>query len=59
MVRAGAPKPLWADCIEFEAYVQSHTAWDIYKLGSQDFTLIQFGLIVRREWIAALAGQLC
>jgi len=32
MVRAGAPKPLWADCIEFEAYVQSHTAWDIYKL---------------------------
>ena len=32
MVRAGAPKPLWADCIEFEAYVQSNTAWDIYKL---------------------------
>ncbi len=32
MVRAGAPKPLWADCIELEAYIQSNTAWDIYKL---------------------------
>ena len=26
MVRAGAPKPLWADCIELEAYIQSNTA---------------------------------
>ena len=32
MVQAGAPKPLWADCIEFETYVQSNTAWDLYKL---------------------------
>ena len=32
MVRAGAPKALWADCIEFEALIQSHTAWDIYEL---------------------------
>ena len=32
MVRAGAPKPFWADCIELEAYVQSNTAWDIYML---------------------------
>ncbi len=35
MVRAGAPKPLWADCIEYEAYIQSNTAWDIYKLGGE------------------------
>ena len=26
MVQAGVPKPLWADCIEFEAYVQSNAA---------------------------------
>ena len=32
MVRAGAPKPFWADAIEWEAYLQSNTAWDIYKL---------------------------
>ena len=32
MVRAGAPKPFWADAIEFEAYVQSHTCWPIYEL---------------------------
>ena len=32
MVRAGAPKPFWDDFIELEAYIQSNTAWDIYKL---------------------------
>ena len=32
MVRAGAPKPFWADAIKWEAYLQSNTAWDIYKL---------------------------
>ena len=32
MVRAGAPKPFWADAIEWEAYIQSNTAWDIYEL---------------------------
>jgi len=32
MVRAGAPKPFWADAIEWEAFIQSKTAWDIYKL---------------------------
>ena len=32
IVRAGAPKPLWADCIKLEAYIQSNTAWDIYQL---------------------------
>ena len=29
MVQSGAPKPLWADCIEHKAYVQSNTVWDI------------------------------
>ena len=32
MVQAGAPKPFWADAIEWEAYIQSNTAWDIYQL---------------------------
>ena len=32
MVRAGAPKPFWAYAIEWEAYIQSNTAWDIYQL---------------------------
>ncbi len=32
MVRAGAPKPFWADAIELEAYVCSNTAHDIYIL---------------------------
>ena len=32
MVRAGAPKHFWADAIEWEAYLQSNTAWDIYQL---------------------------
>ena len=32
MVRAGAPKPLWAKCIVFEANVQLNTAWDIFQL---------------------------
>jgi hypothetical protein len=32
MVRAGAPKPFWADAIELEAYVHSNTAHDIFIL---------------------------
>ena len=32
MVRAGASKPFWADAIEWEAHLQSNTAWDIYQL---------------------------
>ena len=32
MVRAGAPKPIWADAIELEAYVRSNTAHNIFIL---------------------------
>ena len=32
MIRAGDPKPFWADAIEWEAYLQSNTTWDIYQL---------------------------
>jgi hypothetical protein len=32
MVRAGAPKPFWADAIELEAYLRSNTAHDMYIL---------------------------
>ncbi|KAI2490354.1 Reverse transcriptase (RNA-dependent DNA polymerase) [Fragilaria crotonensis] len=35
MVRSGAPKRLWDDCLEREAYVRSMTAHDIYKLNGQ------------------------
>ena len=32
MVRAGAPKPFWADAIKLKAYVHSYTAHDIFIL---------------------------
>ena len=32
MVQAGAPKRIWDDALEFEAYVISNTALDIYML---------------------------
>ncbi|KAI2500399.1 Reverse transcriptase (RNA-dependent DNA polymerase) [Fragilaria crotonensis] len=35
MVRSAAPKRLWDDCLEREAYVRSMTAHDIYKLDGQ------------------------
>ncbi len=35
MVRSGAPKRLWDDCLEREAYVRSLTAHDIFKLDGQ------------------------
>ena len=35
MVRSAAPKRLWDDCLEREAYVRSHTAHDIYRLKGQ------------------------
>ena len=43
MVQAGSPKPSWADCIKFEAYVQSNTAWDIYKLRGETPQTIMSG----------------
>ena len=35
MVRSGAPKALWDDCLEREAYIRSHTAHNIYGLNGQ------------------------
>ncbi|KAI2495111.1 Reverse transcriptase (RNA-dependent DNA polymerase) [Fragilaria crotonensis] len=35
MVRSAAPRRLWDDCLEREAYVRSMTAHDIYKLNGQ------------------------
>ena len=32
MVRASAPKLIWDDALEFEAYESSHTALDVYML---------------------------
>ena len=35
MVKSKAPKRLWDDCLELEAYCRSCTALDIYGLGGQ------------------------
>lgn len=35
MIRSGAPKRLWDDCLEREAYVRSVTAHDIYRLNGE------------------------
>ena len=43
MIRAGAPKRFWDHAIEFEAYVRSHTAHDIYLLGGEVPETIMFG----------------
>ncbi len=32
MTRSGAPRRLWCFALEYESYVRSHTAHDIYKL---------------------------
>ena len=32
LLRSRAPKCLWDDCLELEAYVRSNTAHEIYKL---------------------------
>jgi hypothetical protein len=32
MITAKSPKVLWDDCLELEAYIRSHTAYDIYGL---------------------------
>ena len=43
MVRAGAPKPFWADAIELEAYVRSNTAHDIYILQGEVPEMVMLG----------------
>jgi hypothetical protein len=35
MVRSGAPKPLWDDCLVREAYIRSSIALDIFSLEGQ------------------------
>ena len=32
MLQSRAPKHLWDDCLEWEAYIRSNTAHEIYKL---------------------------
>ena len=31
-VQADAPKAMWVDSIEYKAYIQLNTAWDLYML---------------------------
>ena len=35
MLRSGAPKRIWDDCLEQEALIRSHTAHDIYFFNGQ------------------------
>jgi len=35
MLQTKTPRRLWDDCLEYEAYVRSHTAHDIYKLDGE------------------------
>ena len=35
MVRSKAPKPLWDDCLEYEAAIRSHTAHGVYELNGE------------------------
>lgn len=35
MAKSGAPKQLWDDCAEREAYIRSNTTHDIYSLNGQ------------------------
>ena len=32
LIRSGAPKRLWDDCLELESYIRINTAHGIYKL---------------------------
>ena len=32
MIRAGVPKTIWDNALEFEPYVRSHKALDVYML---------------------------
>jgi len=60
MVRAGAPKPFWADAIKLKAYVSSNTAHDIFILqgevpetvmSGKTFDISQFCEFAFYDWI--------
>ncbi len=38
-----APRRLWDNCLEYKAYVRSHTAHDIFKLDGEVPKTIMFG----------------
>ena len=38
-----APKHLWDDCLELEAYIRSNTAHDIYKFDGEVFKTVMSG----------------
>ena len=35
LMKSGAPKKLWDDCLEFESYIRSNTSDSNYKLGGE------------------------
>ena len=35
LVKSGAQKRLWNDCLELESYIKSNTAYGIYKLDGE------------------------
>ncbi len=43
MVRAGTPKPFWADAIKLKAYISSNTAHDIFILQGEVPEMVMLG----------------
>ena len=43
MVRDGAPKNIWDDALDYEAYVRSNTALDIYILQGEVLETVMSG----------------
>ena len=43
LLRLRAPKCLWVDCLELEAYIRSNTAHEIYKLDGEVPKTVMFG----------------
>ena len=40
LIKSGAPKRLWDDCLELESYIRSNTAHGIYKWDGEVHKLI-------------------
>ena len=43
LLRSGAPKHLWDDCLELEAYIRSNIAHEIYKLDGEVLETVMSG----------------
>ena len=46
LIKSGAPKRLWDDCLELESYIRSNTVHGIYKLDGEVPETIMSGMIL-------------